>query len=75
MLQRVLTAKEKALGAEHTSTLNTINNLGLLHATQGQLVEREEMYLRPLAGRERVMGREARATLDTVYNLDNLYCA
>jgi hypothetical protein len=30
MYQRALKGKEKALGAEHTSTLNTVSNLAIL---------------------------------------------
>jgi hypothetical protein len=32
MYQRALQGNEKALGAEHTSTLNIVNNLGILYA-------------------------------------------
>jgi len=46
MYQRALAGKEKALGPEHTSTLNTINNLGNLYINQGRLVEAEAMYQR-----------------------------
>ena len=35
---------EKALGLEHTSTLDTINNLGTLYKDQGKLVEVEAMH-------------------------------
>lgn len=39
MYERALQGKEKAWGPEHTSTLNTVNNLGLLYADQGRLDE------------------------------------
>jgi hypothetical protein len=32
MYERALRGKETALGLEHTSTLNTVHNLGLLYA-------------------------------------------
>jgi hypothetical protein len=35
---------ETALGAEHTSTLSTVNNLANLYKTQGKLAEAEQMY-------------------------------
>jgi tetratricopeptide (TPR) repeat protein len=44
MYQRALQGKEKAWGPEHTSTLDTVNNLGSLYRDQGKLVEAEEMY-------------------------------
>jgi tetratricopeptide (TPR) repeat protein len=39
MYQRALKGKEKALGVEHTSTLDTVNNLGSLYKDQGKLAE------------------------------------
>jgi Tfp pilus assembly protein PilF len=48
--RRALTPKEKAWGAEHTSTLDTVNNLGFLYIDQGKIEEAEAMYQRALAG-------------------------
>jgi tetratricopeptide (TPR) repeat protein len=73
MYQRALQGKEKALGPEHTSTLDTVNNLGLLYADQGKLVEAEQMYQRALQGKEKALGPEHTSTLDTVNNLGLLY--
>jgi tetratricopeptide (TPR) repeat protein len=56
MYQRALEGKEKALGLEHTSTLDTVNNLGLLYAYQGKLDEAESMYQRALDGYENALG-------------------
>ena len=50
MYRRALDGKEKAWGPEHTSTLSTVNNLGLLYADQGKLAKAEEMYRRALDG-------------------------
>jgi tetratricopeptide (TPR) repeat protein len=50
MYQRALEGYEKALGRDHTSTLNTVNNLGLLYADQGRPTEAESMYQRALSG-------------------------
>jgi tetratricopeptide (TPR) repeat protein len=44
MCQRALQGREKALGAEHTSTLTTANNLGTVYMNQGKLDEAEKMY-------------------------------
>lgn len=35
---------EKPLGLDYTSTLDTVNNLGVLYTDQGKLKEAEEMY-------------------------------
>jgi tetratricopeptide (TPR) repeat protein len=37
MYERALRGKENMLGAEHTSTLQTVNNLGNLYTDQGKL--------------------------------------
>jgi tetratricopeptide (TPR) repeat protein len=47
---------ENALGKDHTSTLNTVNNLGLLYADQGKLEEAEQMYQRALQDYEKTLG-------------------
>ena len=44
MYQRALAGKEKIRGLEHTSTLNTVNNLGRLYFKLGGLGESEKMY-------------------------------
>jgi tetratricopeptide (TPR) repeat protein len=67
--QRALEGYEKALGLDHTSTLNTVGNLGLLYKTQGRLKEAEAMYQRALEGKEKALGPDHTSTLDTVNNL------
>jgi tetratricopeptide (TPR) repeat protein len=54
MYLQVLAGKEKALGPDHTSTLETVHNLGTLYRDQGKLAEAEQMYQRALAGYENV---------------------
>jgi tetratricopeptide (TPR) repeat protein len=49
---------EKALGAEHTSTLDTVGNLGNLYGDQGKLAEAEQMYERALQGYEKALGAD-----------------
>lgn len=44
MLQRALKGKIKALGSEHISTLDTVNNLGHLYTKQDKLVKAEKMH-------------------------------
>jgi tetratricopeptide (TPR) repeat protein len=70
---RALQGYEKAWGAEHTSTLDTVNNLGLLYADQGRLAEAEAMYVRALRGYEKALGAEHTDALMTVNNLGLLY--
>ncbi len=45
-----LGGKEKALGREHTSTLNTVNNLANLYKNQVKMQEAEAMFRRALKG-------------------------
>ncbi|KAK4911280.1 hypothetical protein LTR66_017373, partial [Elasticomyces elasticus] len=73
MYQRALAGKEKALGPDHTSTLNTVTNLGNLYSNQGKLKEAEEMYQRALAGYEKALGPDHTSTLHIVNNLGLLY--
>src|SRR5207237_2476848 len=64
---------EKALGPDHTSTLDTVNNLGLLYKSQGKLDEAEKMYQLALQGYEKALGPDHTSTLMTVNNLGLLY--
>ncbi|MCJ1271049.1 hypothetical protein MMC22_010948 [Lobaria immixta] len=73
MYNRALKGYEKAWGPEHTSTLDTVNNLGILYADQGKMEEAEAMYNRALKGHEKAWGPEYTLTLDTVNNLGLLY--
>ena len=73
MYPRALQGFEKALGRDHTPTLNTINNLGTLYVDQGKLMEADVMYKRALKGREKVLGADHTLTLRTVNNLGILY--
>jgi hypothetical protein len=57
----------------HTSTLSTVNNLGLLYTYQDKMDEAEKMYLRALQGYEKAWGPDHTSTLDTVNNLGTLY--
>jgi tetratricopeptide (TPR) repeat protein len=72
MYQRALQGYEKALGRDHTSTLDTVNNLGSLYAKQGKLDKAEEMYQRALQGYKERFGsdyprcRSLRRTLATL---------
>ncbi|VTO91321.1 unnamed protein product [Fusarium graminearum] len=77
MYERALQGKEKAWGPEHTSTLDTVNNLGNLYADQGRLDKAEEMYERALQGYEKALGspnfETYLPTLNTLENLGDFY--
>ncbi|KAK3897209.1 Tetratricopeptide repeat-domain-containing protein, partial [Staphylotrichum tortipilum] len=53
MYERALQGYEKVWGPEHTSTLDTVNNLGLLYMDQGRHKEVEAMFERALQGYEK----------------------
>ncbi|KAI4086456.1 MAG: hypothetical protein L6R37_008417 [Teloschistes peruensis] len=73
MYRRALDGKEKAWGPDHTSTLDTVNNLATLYKDQGKHGEVEKMYRRALDGYEKAWGPDHTSTLDTVNNLGLLY--
>ena len=73
MYQRALQGYEKAWGPEHTSTLSTVHNLGILYTDLGRLDEAEKMYQRALQGKEKAWGPEHTSTLNTVHYLGVLY--
>jgi len=62
MYQWVLQGNEKVLGTEHTSMLQTVNNLGILYNKQGKLAEAEQMYQRALQGYEKALGTDNTST-------------
>ena len=66
---RALEGKEKAWGAEHTSTLDTVNNLGILYKAQGKMAEAEKMLLRALEGYEKALDADHPKTSRTANNL------
>ena len=72
MYQRALEGYEKALGQDHTSTLNTVNNLGLLYADQGRLTEAESMYQRALSGFQTALGPSHWKSKLVMRNIDSL---
>ena len=72
MYMRALRGKEKAWGLEHTSTLNTVNNLGSLYSVQGKIAEAEEMYVRALHGYEKAVGKDDPRTQTVSRYLEDL---
>jgi tetratricopeptide (TPR) repeat protein len=77
MYVRALQGKEAALGPDHISTLDTVNNLGNLYKNQGKLAEAEKMYVRALQGYEKALGVERvllyLPALNTMFGFADLY--
>ena len=73
MYQQALAGFKRALGPEHMSTLNAINNLGLLYRIQGKLLGAEKMCQQALAGKEKALGPDHMLTLNTVHSLGLVY--
>ncbi|KAH8431005.1 tetratricopeptide repeat protein [Aspergillus melleus] len=72
MYRRALAGKERALGPDHTSTIETVNNLAVLYYDQGKLQEAEEMYQRALAGKEKALDPDNNRTQLVVDNVNAL---
>ncbi|KAL8648708.1 MAG: hypothetical protein Q9210_004823, partial [Variospora velana] len=68
-----LDGREKAMGPEHTSTLDTVESLGILYRELGRLAGAEQLHLRALDGREKALGETHMITLSTVSSLGTLY--
>ena len=69
MSRRALEGYEKVLGAEHSDTLASVNNLASVLEDQGKYEEAEDMNRRALEGYEKVLGKEHPKTLTSIYNL------
>ncbi|KAL1994852.1 hypothetical protein VTN49DRAFT_1039 [Thermomyces lanuginosus] len=67
--RRALEAREKLLGCDHPSTLDSVDNLGTALKCLGQCKKAEAMHRRALEGQEKVLGRDHPDTLDTINNL------
>ena len=72
MYQRALNRYEKALGPEHTWTLDIVNSLGKVYLDQGKLVEAEMIYQRALDG-YKALGLTNTRTVHVAGILGNLY--
>ena len=59
LYRRALEACERTLGAEHPSTLRSVNNLAICFRKMGQLKDAEALYRRALEAQERTHGCRA----------------
>ncbi|KAK1973898.1 acyl transferase/acyl hydrolase/lysophospholipase, partial [Colletotrichum cereale] len=69
MHRQTLELKEKVLGSENPSTLDSMNNLALVLRSQGKYHEAEQMHRQTLALREKVLEPESPSTLSSMNNL------
>ena len=69
VLRRALEGYEKALGAEHPDTLNSVDILGGLLMHKGDYNGAETLYRRALWGYEKALGPDHPDTLSSVNNL------
>ena len=69
LLTDVLEARERTLGAEHPSTLDSVNNLAICLKNMGQLKDAEVLHRRALEAHERTLGAGHPDTLGSVNNL------
>jgi tetratricopeptide (TPR) repeat protein len=63
LYERALAGKEEILGPDHISTLETVNNLGVVHTNRRNLEAAEKLCQRALVGRENALGRHHASTL------------
>ena len=55
----IMSHTKRTWGAGHISTLDMVNNIGLLYGNQGKVEEAEAMYLRALQGKGEGVGSGA----------------
>ncbi|KAF8473485.1 hypothetical protein BDZ91DRAFT_714700 [Kalaharituber pfeilii] len=70
---KVILATREKLGADHPSTVDTINNIAVVYKQQGKYSQALELYQRTLAGREKSLGVDHPSTLDTVHGMAIVY--
>ena len=73
LAQRALAIQEKALGPNHPSVANLLNNLAFLYVAQGRYAEAEPLYKRSLAIREKALGPDHPDVAASLGNLAQLY--
>ena len=69
LYRRAFEACERTLGAEHPSTLGSVNNMAICLEAMGQLKDAEVLYRRALEAKERTLGAQHPSTLRSVNNL------
>src|SRR5262245_46599793 len=72
-LNRALAIRENALGADHPSTAESLNNLAELYRLQGKYAEADPLYKRALDITEKALGADHPSTATSLNNLASLY--
>src|SRR6516225_6057559 len=73
LAQRALAIQEKALGPNHPSVANLLNNLAFISVNQGRYADAEPLYKRSLAIREKALGPDHLDVAASLGNLAELY--
>ncbi|KAH0539046.1 hypothetical protein FGG08_004392 [Glutinoglossum americanum] len=73
LMEQVVEARKRALGAEHPDTLSAIGYLVLIYMNQGRWKEAEELGVQVLEVRKKVLGAEHPDTLSAMGNLASTY--
>ncbi|KAF7951250.1 uncharacterized protein EAE97_002801 [Botrytis byssoidea] len=72
-LLQTLEAKQKELGPDDISTIDTVKNTARVYFDQGKLVEAEHMYLRALNGYQNASGPTQMLINAVINNLGRIY--
>ena len=72
MFIRALRGKAKTWRAEHISTLDTVNDLGVLYQKQGRIAEAKGTYMLALRGYQKALGENHPDTRRVSQNLKTL---
>ena len=70
---RALVGKERVLDANHSSTLETVHNLGILMRNLGRPDQGRMYFRRALARHEKALGPHHVSTLNTIHHLGILF--
>ena len=70
MYRQALADRTRVLGADHPSTIASVNNLAICLKAQGKYAEAGAMYRAALADRTRVLGADHPDTIRTADNLN-----
>src|SRR3984957_7607037 len=73
LLQRTLSSCERHLGADHLTTLYSMDGLAGVYVSQGRYEEAEALFRRALVGWEKHLGTDHPDTLASVNNLAFVY--
>ncbi|KAH8660895.1 kinesin light chain 3 [Tricladium varicosporioides] len=73
LFAQVKEKRERVLGQEHPSTLDSMGNLASTYRNQGRWKEAEDLDVLVMEMRKRVLGQEHPSTLDSIGNLASTY--